>query len=185
MKVTLKRASALVLALSAVIDKTVIPSALAINPFSDAPSEDRITESYSELHLSTGGLLNTIEAKFQLRMLVSEANEGDVNRLLNRRADVEAKLKVLQAIPSRTKGSSLTAVERELVSKRESPNTMGIGRNHNVMFELETKSFLSGLIKPLAKEKREIDDKIQQLNFSKEITLPEEVIAVLTSLDLI
>lgn len=186
MKVTLKRASALALALSAVIDKTVIPSALTINPFSDAPSQDTIDEAYSTFHLSVGGLLNAIEAKFQIRMLVSQANEGEINRLLNYRADVEAKLKALATVPNRVRGSGLIAIEREILSKREASPTAGMAlRGNNVTFELETESFLSGLIKPLTKEKREIDDKLQQLNFSTEITLPEEVVAVLTSLDLV
>lgn len=185
MKITLKKASALVLALSAIIDKTVIPSVLEISPFSDAPDQNGIDEAYGTMHSSVLSVINTIEAKFALRMLVSQANEGSVNTLLCWRADVEGRLKMLQNVPSRVKSSEISAVAREIVAKREGGTALSHLRSPTVVFELETASFLSPFIKVLTKKKREIDDELQKLNFSTEITLPEEVIKVLTDCDLI
>jgi hypothetical protein len=181
MIVNLKKAAALAAAVSATTVK--FDHAFNIDPYGDPPQPEHIERYRENLLNQVGTAMVLTEIVFTIRRLIGEANVGRVNDLLTRRARVEKKLSILNTIPVRQQGSNLVAIARQVEALRGVEN-----KPYGVKvpgLELETASLITPFLRELKKNKRDLDDELQAVNFNTTITLPEDVVGVLKTLDLV
>lgn len=184
MKVTLKKAAALAAAVSAVAVKQ--DHAYAVDIYADPPDEEFVTRARDILQQQLGSALALSSVVFQLRRLIGVANEGAVNRLLTERAAIEKQLSIVNSIPLRTQGTNLEALKRQIEAGRAGPEVGArLFGARGTTLELETHTIVSPLLRSLKREKRRVDEELQVANFTTEIELPDEVVKVLTDLDLV
>lgn len=182
MKVNLKKAAALSAAVSAVAVR--YDHQYNVDLYADPPTQESADKSRELLaqQISTG--LALVESAFAIRLLIGKANEGRINALLTARALTEKKLAVVNSVPLRRQGTNIEALKRQIEAHRAQPEQRVYGRA-GLTLDLETEGLLTPTIRSLRKQKRELDDELQMLNYNTQIELPENVVKVLTDLDLV
>jgi hypothetical protein len=182
MKVTLKKASALAIALSGA--NIPLNHSFNVDIFSDGIDTSVLERLTGELVSQCTKAMLATEAVFKIRSLVAEANYPVIHNLLTTRAMIDKKLSILKQIPIREAGSNLASIARQVEAARTSDTVRTFGAN-KVTLELETASIVTGEIKSLKKQRIKVEDELAHLNFSTTIELPEDVVKLLTEFDLI
>lgn len=181
MKVNLKKAGALAVAVAAV--KTPVNTSFSVDPYGDVPSEDSIKNLEQSFRDSVMTSLSLYETVYMIRKLIGEANVKEVNGLLSQRALVEKQLALMNSIPLRDKGTNLDVLARKVEAAREKADNP-YGRNP-LALDLETESLVYPLIRQMKRRLRDLDDDLQKANYNTEIELPDNVVEVLKALDLV
>lgn len=183
MKVNLKKAAALAAAVAAISVK--YDHAYGVDTYADPPSQAFVDSARQQLsHQITTGL-TLVEASFVIRTLIGKANEGMVNAVLTERAKIEKQLAVLNSIPTRRQATNLEALQRQIAAYQQGGDNARVFGRGSITLELETETLLAPLAKPLRKKKRELDEMLQTLNYNTQIELPDDLVKLLTELDLI
>lgn len=183
MKVTLKKAAALSAAVAAATVK--LDHAYAVEIYAEPPTEDFVNRARDILQQQIASARTLSAVVFQLRRLIGAANQGSINSLLTERAAIEKQLAIVNAIPVRTQGTNIQALARQIEAIRGQGEAQRIYGARAATLELETHTIVSPILRTLKREKRRVDDELQVLNFTTEIELPDEVVKVLTDLDLV
>lgn len=181
MIVNLKKAAALAAAVSATSVK--FDHAFNLDVYGDPPQQGHVDQYRENLLNQIGTAMVLTEVAFKIRRLIGEANIGRVNDLLTRRANVEKKLSILNQIPVRQQGTNLASLARQVEAFRGAENKPYGAKMPGL--ELETASIITPSLRELKKTKRDLDDELQAVNFNTTITLPEDVVGVLKTLDLV
>lgn len=182
MKVNLKKAATLSSALASTQIK--FEHSFAIDVFADPPTAENAKTAQEGLNNHVILSMNLLAASFMIRQLIGQANADKINELLAARAMIEKQLSILNTIPVRPNGTNIEALTRQIKAARlpdARPNPYGRG----LILELETESILSPIFRKLRRAKRDIDDELQGLNFNTTIEIPEDVVKILTDLDLV
>lgn len=182
MKINLKKAGALAVAVAAV--KTPVNTTFSVDPYGDVPSEESVQNLQQEFRDSVMTTLSLYETVYLLRKLIGEANVEKVNGLLSQRALVEKQLSLMNSIPLREKGTNLNVLARKVEAMREKVDNQVYGRNP-LTLELETDSLVGPLVRQMKRRLRDLDDELQKANYNTEIEIPENVVEVLKTLDLV
>lgn len=183
MKVTLKKASALAAAVLAAVPK--FSHEFSVDVYADPVSTERLEEMNDQLAEQVETANRLIDVGFLIRELVGRANaENDINGLLTSRALIEKKLETFNTIPLRQKGPNLVALERQVEAARANPQPAYVGRG-GLSILLETASLVAPELTKLRRAKREVEEKLATANYNTHIEIPEDVVEVLKSLDLV
>lgn len=187
MRVTLKKAAGLAAALASV--SVLVNTSVNVSIFSDRKVQDVIDEEMAVLSTNLDRALSLVEAVYTIRDLIGKANEGTISELLTERARIDKQLAVLNPLlqPNARKLDT-DAVERQLQSMREKGGeSSGFGSRtaDTVTVPLPTSPRVESHIKALKKARIRIEDRLAEFNFKTTIELPEEVVKLLTELDLI
>lgn len=185
MRVNLKKAAALSAALTALGVKT--DHTLSVDVYADIPTEDLVKRLDDKFKEQVQTVLNISAAAFMIRELISKANEGRINTLLSGRALIEKQLTFINTIPVRIAGTNLNTLARQIEAQRAAgaEGQARLGGRNGLILELATDSVVGPILRQLRRTKRDIDDELQALNFNNNIELPEDVVKILTDLDLI
>lgn len=182
MQVTLKKAAALATALSGI--KIEVSPVVALSAYSNKDIAVEIDEATSELTSSVGSAMKIVGAVYAIRGLIGTANEGEINELLTVRAMLDKHLSILNAVNNTAKALDYDALKAQrAVLAAQEPNVYGLAKAMNV--NIPTGSFVLPLLKKAKKDRLKVEDKLAQLNFTKTIELPEDVVTLLTEHDLI
>jgi len=179
MEVTLKKAATLALALNSI--KTVIPHSFTV----DICGPPLTTEIADDCHLRfLDGLDSAVEkitAVSQIRDLIGVANEGEINRLIAKKAGIEKLLAVFGEIPERKLKPDIATINTKAAGYKEAK-----GYSTPILsLEVETFSACNHSVKALRKERIKVDDRLAYLNFTTKIEIPEDVVSVLQKYDLV
>jgi len=183
MEVTLKKASALALALAG----TSIPitHTMAVDPYGDAPKKKEVEALTETLAESIKAQMLITSAVYVIRHEISQANAPRITTLLTARAELTKHLAFLNAIPRRPTAPNLDVLARKLEAVRATPQPGYSNRPVGVALELETSALVDPLLKEMKRKLRNIEDELASLNHSTKIKLPDDVVKLLTELDLI
>jgi S-adenosylmethionine:tRNA-ribosyltransferase-isomerase (queuine synthetase) len=181
MQVTLKKAAALAAALSGVA--IAASPSLNLSAYSSKNISEEVEYETGVLKASVEKALQIAEAGYSIRALIGIANEGEINNLLTTRAAIDKKLSIINAVHNQAKAPDYDALtaQREVMKTGE----QSVYSQKTLSVTIPTADFTTPLLKTLKKERIKIEDKLAQLNFTKTIQLPEEVVSLLTELDLI
>ena len=182
MQVTLKKAAALSAAVLAAVPK--FNHQFSVDIYADPVSPMRLQELDAELAEQVNAANRLIDVGFYIRELIGKANaEHDINSLLTSRALIEKKLETFNTIPVRSKQPNLVAIERQVEAARQNGQDR-FGRA-NLTLDLETSSVVSAILTALRRAKREVEEKLATANYNTTIKLPDDVVEVLKTLDLV
>lgn len=181
MKVTLKKAAALALALTSA--SVALQHSFSVDVYEDLPLPEDITAAHDRLEEQVAKALAVAEAGFTIRVIIGEANEGNINGLLTRRALIDKQLSILNTVPVRETSTNLVSLQRQVEAFRSS-ESRPYGSKAPPL-DLETASIVSPLLKRLRKEKRDVEEELQRINFATTVELPADVVKILTDLDIV
>ena len=180
MRVTLKRASALALALTSI--EIAIPHTVSVSAFDDAP------DAFDTWGVELRSQVDKVEQKwatvYAIRSLIGKANEGKINELLTERAATDKLIAIYSGIPSRKTNPSVAMLNRQFEAVRGAQPGV-IARNQNINVELETSSIVDQRLDELKARKRMIEDGLAGWNHDTSITLPDDVVEVLRTFKLV
>lgn len=179
MIVTLKKAAALSLALSAI--KIDVPLKIEVGAYDSLPN---LFDADTQLVRNVEAVLNRNAAVYEIRHLIGVANEGRINELIGIRAMIDKQLAFLNSIPTVTKRPNSDVIERELGALREAPAD-NYGRKKSLTVEVHTASHLEPHVRRLKRLRIGIEDELAQLNYTNTIELPDDVVALLQEHDLV
>lgn len=187
--VTLKKAASLASQLSLV--KVEHPHQYTVSPHEENPSEaafDAAKQLFEESVNKYGAITNAV---FLIRGLVMKANEGKINELIHLKTLLTKQLAYTQTIPSIKTGSTPASVARELDALRlqmkdtTNPSNVRYASAMKVAMQIETAEFVNAQISRLKRALLEVDDNLTRLNYSTTVEIPEDVVTLLRSYDLI
>jgi hypothetical protein len=182
LKVNLKKAAALSAALSSVAVR--FDHQYAVDIYSDPVTDAAVAVMHQQLEQQVRNALIITDMVFGIRQMIGAANVAKINTLLTERAKIEKQLTVLNTLPVRAPGTNLVVLGRQLeAAKAAEPKVYG--GNRIPPLELETASIVQPFASTLRRRKRNLDEELQALNFNTTIELPDDVVKVLTDLDLI
>lgn len=182
MKVTLKKASALAAAATAIVPTIKFDHSYVVDVYGDPPSDEAIEAANVLLNNQLTNALAIVGIVFRIRQMIGQANTGRIDGLLTARAAIDKQLSVLNQIPVRQQRTNLVALTRQMEALKGNEQKL---YGNNLKLDLETFSLVSPLSRQLIKDKRAIDEELATLNFTTTIELPADVVKVLTDLDLI
>lgn len=188
MQVTLKKAAGLAAALASV--SVLVNTSVNVSIFSDRKVQDVIDEEMAVLTTNLDRALSLVEAVYTIRSLIGKANEGTISELLTERARIDKQLAVLNPLlqpQARKLDIGAFEAQREAARNKGSGESIGFGSRtaDHMTIPLPTSSLVEGTIKALKKARIRIEDRLAEFNFKTTIELPEEVVKLLTELDLI
>lgn len=185
MQVTLKKAAALSLALSAI--SIAIPSGLNFSIYDDPETlEPKLHDAATQRDLALKRAADVISATYTIRLLVGEANAGAISALVTERAMVEKQLAILNKVTLVESQPEVKAILGRLAAMKEVPKTSSYSAPPDAVgITLENASQITPALKYWKKRKIAIDDELAKLNYATLITLPDDVVAVLNEHDLI
>jgi len=183
MKVNLKKAAALAAALSSTAIK--VDHSYSVDVYGELPTADGLKAAKEVFETQVSNNLVVLTAAYTIRRLIGDANAATVDKLLNLRALTEKKLAFLNALPLRRQDTNLDVLKKKVEAVLAGDQKIGYGGPRVPDLEIGTEEFLTPLIKKLKKLKRDLDEELQAVNFNTTIEIPEDVVKVLTDLDLI
>lgn len=181
MRVTLKKASALALALTSI--GVAIPHTLQVSAFDDAP--DAFDSWKAELQAQLAKVEAKWSAVYAIRNLIGQANAGKINEILTERALLDKLIAIYSEIPIRKTQPSVAMLNRQFEAARGSALGPGAARGVNINIELETDSFVTPRLDELKAKKRVLEDSLAGWNHDTSITLPDDVVAILKDFKLV
>ena len=177
MQVTVKKAHALALSLAQI--KAPLPAKLTVSVHAQQLPD--IEAAYHKLVDAVCQGQNRILAQFQIRDLVSKANEGAINALVTKRAMLD---KQLEALNTLTKVEHMpTPAEIQSMIDAAKADT-SYGRASSVNADLST-VFAEPMRSDLKRQRVQVEDELARLNFSTMVELPEHVVTILREHDLV
>lgn len=185
MKVSLKKAAALALALGAV--SVPIPTGLNFSIYDDPLLlEPKLKDAETQHNLALKRAGDVISATYAIRLLVGQANAGAISALVTERAMVEKQLAMIGKIPIVDKQPDVEAILRRIESLKETPKTSSYSSPPDAVgISTQNATEITPILKIWKKRKLAIDDELAHLNFTTEIELPDDVVAILREYDLI
>ena len=177
MKVNLKKAAALSRALLAAVPSVVYSKSIPV--FEEVPDTETFT---AEVVSGVDSSVAIVSAAYTIRALLAVANQGEINALLTERAKIETLLTKFKDVPLR-EASSRVALERAFEAGRAGAPP-AYGRVATVEVSAATEYIVES-VAAWKKSKGQIEDTLAGLNFTREITIPDDVVEVLKGLDLV
>jgi hypothetical protein len=185
MQVTLKKASGLALALSAI--SVACPTGLNFSIY-DNPDhlESRLKDAEVQRDVALKRAADVISATYTIRLLIGEANAGAISALVTERAMIDKQLAMLNAIKIVENLPDVGAILRRVDALKEAPKTSSYSQPADTLaISLENWSVITPQLKHWKKRKIAVDDELAKLNYVTLITLPDDVVKVLRDHDLI
>lgn len=178
--VTLKKAAALATALASVKIETSTSVTLSI--FSTSNVQNEVEAAIADIKLAVETTLEIQSAIYLIRALIGKANEGEINELLTHRAMLDKQLAMLNSVNNNVNPIDYDGVTAQREAKKNQDNTYSAP---SLSVTIPTGDFIQPAIKQVKKARISTEDKLTQLNFTKTIELPDDVVKILTDFDLI
>lgn len=181
MQVTLKKAAALASTLAAI--KVDMPTTIRLSVYSEKDIAEEVEQAYAAIDTAVANALAITEGVYVIRGLIGQANEGEINSLLTSRAAIDKQLAILNTVVNTAKPLDYVALAAQRKSLANQTENM-YGGIKTLEITIPTVD-LAPAQKQLKKKRIQIEDKLSQLNFTKTIELPDDVVALLTEHDLV
>lgn len=189
MKITLRKANAIQQNINELLRGIKYEMVVNINEF-EAPAT-KIDEANATVFDEINRAINLNLALYTIRGLVGLANAAEIDGLLTRIAHTEKMVQLNNHLLSAPKRVSLDVLKGKLDKIKAAPETDSMrmyGRQSDVstgVFSEEAVKTFKSTVQSLKKEKQKLQDKVLELNIRTEIELPEEVVEILKSEDLV
>lgn len=184
MKINLRKANAIQLAVNEAIKGLEFNATVSINEFQDASSE--ISSASAKFTRNLSRRVALLDALYEIRKAVAVANNNA--GIDNRLADVARLEKDFQFYSTYAKSSAITdaAVINGRLDKirNRKEDAYGYGRGENVDTSIFTETEIDGFKSVVAaakKQKQKLQDELLELNVRTEIEFSDATVATLTN----
>ncbi len=190
MQITLRKANALQSSIVDAIKQIKIQTSVSINEFEQP--ESKIASANNELFINDQRRSDLLLAQFSIRGLVGAANAtSGIDAKLTQAAYIDKRTAQLSELVSADKQIEISVIKGKLdkIRNRKDESRASLyGRDDDVITPVQTADQLSsvkGLLLDLKKQKQKLNDEVLELNVRTEITLTDEVVAILKAENLI
>lgn len=189
MKVSLRKANAIQAAITEAISALKLETEVSINEFEDV--NEKLDAASKEFNENNGVRENLLDALFEIRAAVSEANSSNgVNGLLAILAKTEKQISFyrnLARLQPKTDEKVLNGRIKKIADRPDDSRMYG-----GYMDEVNTSIFESGTIDDfknfhanLKREKQKLQDELLELNVRTEIELTDQTVETLAKANII
>ena len=183
MKINLRKANAIQVAINETIKSLEFNAAASINEFQDAANE--ISAASAKFSRNLVRRIALLDALYEIRKAVASAN--DSAGIDGRLADVARLEKDLQFYSTYAKASVITdaavingKMERLRNRKEDAYSFRGETVDTSIFTETEVEGF-KGIVSAAKKQKQKLQDELLELNVRTEIEFSEATVATLTN----
>lgn len=185
MNVTLKKAAVLAAAITIPAIETQV---VQVSIFQDENLDitKLVADAREQQRVELETALQALGARYKIRLLIGQANAAaGIDDLITERALVDLEIAMIEKVKVVDREIDDAMLKRQLADMREgNKKTESYNRREGINIPVPN-DFIPPLVKKLKRRRREIDDKLAQLNFATTIELPKEVVAILTDQDLV
>ena len=180
MKLNLRKAKALQEEIQSVLKDLKLKPEIEITEFT-ANISGAIYDANTKYHQDITRIKNLVEALYELRKLVSSANEtNNINTLLADIACLDRLYALYNASMPKIEPESLSVVEAKIAKIKDAPQSSRVyGYKDSVTVSCVDIDSIKDTISSLKKRKRELQDQLLSLNVKVEIVLGERYVNVL------
>lgn len=184
MSVNLRKAAKLASSLLAV--KSLASPSISFSRFDAIPTPLLIDQEREKLLATVYEETETIEAAFAIRHLIGQANQAEISTLLNGLACVSACLVYLKKGTIKAeKPSNLPAFVKRMEEAAVRPPENNYLPERDLVFVFDVREETEDSVLRLERTKREIEEKLQALNFTTTIEIPDDIVEILKKNNLV
>jgi len=192
-QISLRKANAIQQSITEMVRAINFETVTSINEFEDV--DKKLETSGAKCMASIQAAADLYEALYSIRLLVSDANAtSGINGLLTRIAHMEKLIQLNTQIGTAGPQGDLAVVKGKIAKIKGAPDSAqaGLSVYSRSVTEVSTGVFTQEQLlnfklaaNAIKKEKTKLQDKVLELNISTTIELPENVVAILESADLV
>lgn len=190
MQITLRKANALQSSIVDAMKNVKIETNVSINEF-EAP-EVKISEANNTLFANDQRRSDLLLAQFSIRGLVGAANAtSGIDAKLTQAAYIDKRTSQLAEMVNGDKQMDISVIKGKLEkirNRKDDSRASLYGREEDVTTPVQTADQLTSvksLMLDLKKQKQKLNDEVLELNVRTEITLSDEIVAILKKENLI
>lgn len=182
-QVTLKKASALAVALAAKQPK--IEHEFSVSIYANDVSPVQAIAYEEQFATTLTDAMNVVAAVADIRRLVGVANQGKINELIHEKAALDKLLAVVASVPARKVSDDIEVFNRLKAAKQgEAPSAYGKATGA-IVFQVGTSEAQDNALSTLRKQRIKCEDELIRLNYSTLVEIPKDVEELLRQYDLI
>ena len=192
-QISLRKANAIQQSITEMVRAINFETITSINEFEDV--DTKLNTSVIKCMASVGAAADLYEALYSIRLLVSDANAtSGINGLLTRIAHMEKLINLNTQISTSGPQGDLAVIKGKIAKIKGAPDAAQAGIS---VYSRSVTEVTTGVFTPeqllefkmaanaIKKEKTKLQDKVLELNIGTTIELPDNVVAILESADLI